>query len=33
VRHWLGNVWGEFDKVKLVDLVSPKESNVRQVAS
>ena len=33
VRHWLGNVWGEFDKVKLVDLVSPKmESNVRQVA-
>jgi hypothetical protein len=33
VRHWLGNVWGEFDKVKLVDLVAPKmESNVRQVA-
>ena len=33
VRYWLGNVWGEFDKVKLVDLVSPKmESNVRQVA-
>src|SRR6478609_2453758 len=33
VRHWLGNVWGEFDRVKLVDLVSPKiESNVRQVA-
>src|SRR5471032_839522 len=34
VRHWLGQVWGEFDRVKLVDLVSPKtESNVRQVAS
>jgi hypothetical protein len=34
VRHWLGNVWGEFDRVKLVDLVAPKmESNVRQVAS
>ena len=34
VRHWLGNVWGEYDRVKLVDLVSPKmESNVRQVAS
>ena len=32
VRHWLGNVWSEFDRVKLVDLVSPKvESNVRQV--
>jgi hypothetical protein len=34
VRHWLGNVWGEYDRVKLVDLVSSKaESNVRQVAS
>ena len=33
VRHWLGNVWSEFDRVKLVDLVSPKvESNVRQAA-
>jgi hypothetical protein len=33
VRHWLGNVWSEFDRVKLIDLVSPKaESNVRQVA-
>ena len=33
VRHWLGNVWGEFDRVKLTDLVSPKmESNVRQAA-
>lgn len=33
VRHWLGNVWGEYDRVKLVDLVTPKvESNVRQVA-
>jgi hypothetical protein len=34
VRHWLGNVWAEYDRVKLVDLVAPKmESNVRQVAS
>ncbi|MEP7030918.1 MAG: hypothetical protein ABI830_08305 [Pseudolabrys sp.] len=33
VRHWLGNVWAEYDRVKLVDLVSPKENNVRQVAS
>jgi MinD-like ATPase involved in chromosome partitioning or flagellar assembly len=33
VRHWLGQIWGEYDRVKLVDLVSPKaESNVRQVA-
>jgi hypothetical protein len=33
VRHWLGNVWGEYDRVKLLDLVSPKmESNVRQAA-
>jgi len=33
VRHWLGNVWGEFDRVKLVDLVAPKmESNIRQAA-
>ena len=31
VRHWLGNVWGEFDRVKLIDLVSPKiENNIRQ---
>jgi hypothetical protein len=33
VRHWLGQVWSEFDRVKLVDLVAPKlEKNVRQVA-
>jgi len=32
VRHWLGNVWAEYDRVKLVDLVAPKmESAVRQV--
>ena len=32
VRHWLGQVWREFDRVKLVDLVSPKpEKNIRQV--
>ena len=24
VRHWPDNVWGEFDRVKLVDLVSRK---------
>ena len=27
VRHWLGNVWSEFDRVKLVDLVSSKADN------
>jgi hypothetical protein len=34
VRHWLGNVWGEYDRVKLIDLVSPKmdTSTVRQAA-
>ena len=33
VRHWLGQVWGEFDRVKLADLVAPKlEKNLRQVA-
>ena len=33
VRHWLGQVWGEFDRVRLPDLVSPKsEKTVRQVA-
>ncbi len=21
VRHWLGNVWGEFDRIKLTDIV------------
>jgi hypothetical protein len=33
VRHWLGQVWGEYDRVKLNELVAAKaESNVRQVA-
>jgi hypothetical protein len=32
VRHWLGQVWKEFDRVKLVDLVAPKsEKNIREV--
>ena len=25
VRHWLGNVWGEFDRIKLTDIVGSKE--------
>jgi len=24
VRHWLGNVWAEFDRVKLIDMVQPE---------
>jgi hypothetical protein len=24
VRHWLGNVWAEFDRIKLTDLVSAR---------
>jgi hypothetical protein len=34
VRHWLGNVWGEYDRVQLMDLVTPKgEGEARQAAS
>jgi hypothetical protein len=32
VRHWLGNVWGEYDRVKLTELVAPKVEAVRQQA-
>ena len=33
VRHWLGSVWGEYDRVKMMELVAPKaENNIRQVA-
>lgn len=31
VRHWLGQVWSEYDRVKLIDLVAPKmEGSLRQ---
>lgn len=34
VRHWLGQVWGEYDRVNLNELVSTKsDSSVRQAAS
>jgi len=33
VRHWLGNVWGEYDRVKLIDLAAPKMEAVRQQAA
>jgi hypothetical protein len=23
VRHWLGMVWGEFDRARLMDIVTP----------
>jgi hypothetical protein len=26
VRHWLGNVWAEFDRVKLIDMVAAAET-------
>jgi len=32
VRHWLGHVWAEYDRIKLVDIVSPKDQ-VRMQAS
>jgi hypothetical protein len=35
VRHWLGNVWSEFDRVKLPDIVAVKPEGtggIRQVA-
>ncbi|HEY5378148.1 MAG TPA: hypothetical protein VIJ78_01250 [Pseudolabrys sp.] len=33
VRHWLGQIWGEYDRVKLNELVSTaSEGNVRQAA-
>ena len=33
VRHWLGNVWGEYDRVKLIDLAAPQSEPVRQQAA
>jgi len=33
VRHWLGNVWSEFDRVKLPEIVAFRpEGNVHQIA-
>jgi hypothetical protein len=33
VRHWLGNVWGEYDRVKLIELAAPNVEPVRQQAA
>ncbi len=29
VRHWLANVWSEFDRIKLTDLVGSGKVGVR----
>jgi hypothetical protein len=31
VRHWLGNVWGEFDRIKLTEIVGSKEKAATRV--
>jgi hypothetical protein len=33
VRHWLGNVWAELDRVKLLDMVMPEQQQQRKVAA
>jgi hypothetical protein len=29
VRHWLANVWSEFDRIKLTDMVGSGKSGAR----
>jgi hypothetical protein len=26
VRHWLGNIWAEYDRIGVTDIVRPKEA-------
>ncbi|MGE0562999.1 MAG: hypothetical protein AB7O50_00660 [Pseudolabrys sp.] len=33
VRHWLGTVWNEYDRVKLMNLVSPRAEDQTQAAA
>ena len=33
VRHWLGQVWSEYDRVKLIDLLATPAAGARQAAS
>ncbi len=33
VRHWLANVWSEFDRIKLTELVNSKEKSSRTSGS
>ena len=30
VRHWLGSVWNEYDRVRLMNLVSPRDGDQNQ---
>lgn len=30
VRHWLGNVWGEFDRIRLTDIVGAKSKTASE---
>ncbi|WP_206744802.1 hypothetical protein, partial [Brachyspira hyodysenteriae] len=32
VRHWLSNVWGEFDRIKLTDIVGSKDKVTARAA-
>src|SRR4051812_14327566 len=32
VRHWLGNVWAEFDRIKLIDMVMPEQQQRKAAA-
>jgi len=31
VRHWLGNVWGEYDRIKLADLFGEPEAKAAAI--
>src|SRR6186997_1562848 len=32
VRHWLGNVWGEFDRIKLTEIVGSKDKSAKPMS-
>jgi hypothetical protein len=32
VRHWLSNVWSEFDRIKLTDIVGAKDKSAPRLA-
>ena len=33
VRHWLANVWSEYDRIKLTDIVASKEKSGSRASS
>jgi len=33
VRHWLGNVWAEYDRIQLTDIVTPENQGFPQQAA